>query len=45
MRGVTKRSAFLIDDQGVIQYAEVLENAGLVPDFEALNRKISEITK
>jgi peroxiredoxin len=45
MRGVTKRSAFLIDDQGVIQYAEVLEDAGSVPDFEALNRKISEITK
>src|SRR5690348_16164662 len=27
MRGVSKRSAFIIDRQGVIQYAEVLEDA------------------
>ncbi len=36
MEGVSKRSAFIIDKQGVIQYAEVLENAGEVPDFEAI---------
>ncbi len=33
MRGVSKRSAFLIDKDGMIRYAEVLENAEDVPDF------------
>ncbi len=36
MKGVSKRSAFIIDKQGVIQYAEVLENAGGLPNFEAI---------
>ena len=36
MRGVSKRSAYLIDGDGIIQYAEVLENAGLQPDFEKI---------
>ena len=33
MKGVSKRSAFLIDKQGIVQYAEVLENAGEQPNF------------
>jgi glutaredoxin-dependent peroxiredoxin len=37
MKGVSKRSAFIIDKEGVIQFAEVLENAGELPDFEAIN--------
>ncbi len=37
MKGVSKRSAFVIDKQGIIRYAEVLENAGEVPDFKAIN--------
>ncbi|MFT3936497.1 MAG: redoxin domain-containing protein [Chitinophagaceae bacterium] len=36
MKGVSKRSAFIVDKQGVIQYAEVLENAGELPNFEAI---------
>ncbi len=36
MKGVGKRSAYVIDKQGVIQYKEVLENAGEVPDFKAI---------
>jgi peroxiredoxin len=36
MKGVSKRSAFLIDRDGVIRYAEVLESAGDVPNLEAL---------
>ena len=36
MKGVSKRSAFIIDKEGVIRYAEVLENAGEVPDFGAI---------
>jgi len=36
MKGVSKRSAFVIDKQGIVQYAEVLENAGELPDFVAI---------
>jgi glutaredoxin-dependent peroxiredoxin len=36
MKGVSKRSAFLIDRTGTVRYAEVLENAGEVPDFKAI---------
>ena len=34
MQGVSKRAAFVIDSEGLIQYAEVLENAGEQPDFK-----------
>jgi peroxiredoxin len=43
MRGVSKRSAFVIDTQGIVRYAEVLENAGDIPDFEAIQRCLEEI--
>jgi glutaredoxin-dependent peroxiredoxin len=43
MRGVSKRSAFLIDKKGIVQYAEVLENAGIQPDFEAILVKLREL--
>ncbi len=33
MKGVSKRSAFVIDPEGVIRYAEVLDDAGQIPDF------------
>ncbi len=33
MKGVAKRSAFVIDEAGKILYAEVLEDAGQVPSF------------
>lgn len=36
MHGVAKRSAFVVDKGGVIQYAEILENAGDLPNFEAI---------
>jgi peroxiredoxin len=45
MKGVSKRSAFIIDENGVIQYAEVLENAGLQPDFEAIQVKLRGLNK
>jgi glutaredoxin-dependent peroxiredoxin len=42
MKGVSKRSAFVIDKQGVVQYAEVLESAGDLPNFEAIkNSKLN----
>jgi glutaredoxin-dependent peroxiredoxin len=36
MKGVSKRSAFVIDKEGIVRYAEVLENASEVPDFSAI---------
>ena len=39
MKGVSKRSAFVIDALGIVQYAEVLDNPGNLPDFQ----KIQEI--
>lgn len=33
MHGVSKRSAFVIDGDGIIRYAEVLENAGEIPNL------------
>ncbi len=41
MKGVSKRSAFVVDGQGVIQYAEVLENAGDVPSFTGIQEALS----
>jgi len=35
-KGVAKRSAFVIDETGVVNYAEVLENAGDEPDYSAI---------
>ena len=43
MKGVCKRAAFVIDKQGVIQYAEVLESAGDLPNFEAINEVIGRL--
>ncbi len=36
MGGVPKRSAFVIDKAGVVQYAEVKESPGDLPDFDAI---------
>lgn len=36
MGGVAKRSAFVVDKSGVVQYAEVLENPHDMPDFDAI---------
>ena len=43
MKGVSKRSAFVIDKAGFVCYAEVLENAGLVPDFAAINKTLEQL--
>ena len=41
MKGVSKRSAFVIDKEGVLQYVEILENAGEIPNFDAIKSTIS----
>ena len=43
MKGVSKRAAFVIDKNGIIQYAEVLESAGDLPDFEAIKEVLKAI--
>ncbi|MFI5187069.1 MAG: redoxin domain-containing protein [Chitinophagales bacterium] len=40
MKGVSKRSAFIIDKNGVIQYAEVLEKSTDLPDFNAIRQTL-----
>jgi len=44
MKGVSKRSAYLIDKEGVIRYAEVLENASDVPDIAAIEKTLAAIS-
>jgi len=44
MKGVSKRSAFVIDKEGIVRYAEVLENAGLIPDFAAINKTLEQFS-
>ncbi len=43
MKGVSKRSAFVIDKQGVVRYAEVLESAGDVPNFDAIQNILNSL--
>ncbi len=43
MKGVSKRSAFVIDKAGVVQYAEVLENAGEMPNLEAVKASLQSL--
>jgi glutaredoxin-dependent peroxiredoxin len=35
-KGVSMRSAFVIDKNGVIQHEEILENASTIPDFKKI---------
>jgi len=43
LKGVSKRAAFVIDGQGTIKYAEVLENAGNLPNFEAVRGALADL--
>lgn len=43
MGGVAKRSAFVIDKNGVIQYAESHDDPTKLPDFEAIKAKLAEL--
>ena len=35
-RGVAKRSAFVVDKEGVVRFASVSDDAKVIPDFEAI---------
>jgi peroxiredoxin len=43
MKGVAKRSAFVVDKEGKIRYAEILENAGELPNFAAINETLQSL--
>ena len=43
MIGVSKRSAFVIDADGIIRYAEILEDAGKQPNFDAIKACLEQI--
>lgn len=40
LKGVSKRAAFVLDEDHQVIYAEVLESAGDLPDFEAIAEKV-----
>jgi peroxiredoxin len=43
MKGVSKRSAFVIDREGKVAYAEVLDNAGNLPNFDAISQVVESM--
>ncbi|MCH8904901.1 MAG: peroxiredoxin [Bacteroidetes bacterium] len=43
MKGVAKRSSFVIDKDGIIRHAEVLEDANELPDFEAIKNALEKL--
>ena len=43
MGGVAKRSAFIVDRNGVIQYAESKDDARELPDFDKIKAKLAEM--
>lgn len=44
MKGVSKRSAFVIDENGILRYAEVLDNPGELPNFDAIQSALRGAT-
>jgi len=42
-KGVSKRAAFVIDKDGIIRYAEVLENASEQPNFEKIKQTLESL--
>jgi glutaredoxin-dependent peroxiredoxin len=43
MKGVAKRAAFVIGRNGMIKYAEILENSDLQPDFRKILKLLPQI--
>ncbi len=43
MGGVSKRSAFVIDTAGIVQYAEVLDVPSDMPDFDAIKAVLAKL--
>ncbi len=43
MKGVSNRFAFVVDGGRVIRYAEVLDSAGDIPSFQAIQQTLSSL--
>jgi peroxiredoxin len=41
LKGVSKRAAFVIDKEGKVRYAEVLESAKDLPDFSSIQQTLA----
>lgn len=41
MKGVSKRAAFVINEEGTVTHQEVLEDSGQLPDFKAIQKAVS----
>jgi len=43
MQGVSKRAAFIIDKEGIVQYSEVCPTPGEQPDFKAIEATLNAL--
>jgi glutaredoxin-dependent peroxiredoxin len=43
MHGVSKRAAFVIDAEGIVQYAEICATPGDLPNFEAIQATLASL--
>ncbi|MDX1385644.1 MAG: redoxin domain-containing protein [Thermoanaerobaculia bacterium] len=44
LKGVAKRAAFVVDREGVVRHAEVLEKASDLPDFAAVQEALAGLS-
>ena len=44
MQGVSKRAAFVIDKEGIIQHIEIVEDSGNLPNFKAIQKSLSRLS-
>ena len=43
LKGVSKRATFVLDKEGIVRFAEVLENAGDYPDFAGVKNTLGSL--
>ncbi|NNM94942.1 MAG: redoxin domain-containing protein [Bacteroidia bacterium] len=43
MKGVSKRASFVIDRNGIVRFAQILEKAGDYPDFEGIKKTLKAL--
>lgn len=44
LKGVAKRSVFVVDRHGIVRYRQILDNPGNEPDYAKLNEAISKLS-
>jgi peroxiredoxin len=43
MKGVSKRSVFIINKEGIVVHVEILENANELPDFQKIEEELIKL--